>query len=277
MMSNDPTKAILKGLAVAGLVGALFFPTLRWLVISWLKDPYYSHGFLIPLIAGFFVWRRRAVFQRFAPYSGGMIVLALGLTVHLTTVPRRLYPVSALTLVIVLAGLVLYFYGLEAIRRLIFPLAFLLAMIPVPFIDRYSPFLAAFSARHATLAANTLGIPATHLGSQVQLAQTSFTIGEPCSGLRSIVALLTLTIVFVYVMQGSLAARSVLLIAALPIAIVSNIVRLILLLIVADLLGQEAGWHYFHNVSSPVLFLIAFALLILTARSLRCFEVRSDI
>lgn len=276
-MSSDTTKAILKGLAVAGLVGALFFPTLRWLVVSWLNNSYYSHGFLVPLVAGFFAWRRRAVFQRPVPYNGGMVVLALGLVVHLITIPRRLYPVSALALVIVLAGLVLYFYGLEAIRRLFFPLAFLLAMIPVPFIDRCSPFLAAFAAHHATLAVNTLDIPATHLGSQVQLAQTSFTIGEPCSGLRSMVALLTLAAVFVYVVQGSLAAKSVLLVAALPIAITANIARLILLLIVADLLGQAVAWRYFHNLSSPVLFLTAFALLFLTARSLRCFEVRSDI
>lgn len=276
-MNNDTTKTVLKGLAIAGLVGVLFFPTLRWLVTSWLSDPYYSHGFLVPLIAGFFAWRRRAAFQLSAPYSGGMIVLILGLMAHLMTIPRRLYPVSALALVIVLIGLVLYFYGLETTRRLIFPLAFLLAMIPVPFIDRCSPFLAAFAAHQATLAANALGIPATHLGSQVQLTQTSFIIGEPCSGLRSIVALLTLSVVFVYVMQGSLAAKSALLIAALPIAVAANIIRLMLLLIVANLLGQEAAWRYFHHVSSPMLFLTAFALLILTARSLRCFEVRSDI
>jgi exosortase len=276
-MSNDTAKAILKGLAVAGLVGVLFFPTLRWLVVSWLSNPYYSHGFLVPLIAGFFVWRRRAVFQRSAPHSGGMIVLALGLIVHLMTIPQRLYPVSALALVIVLVGIVLYFCGLEATRRLLFPLTFLLAMIPVPFVDRCSPFLATFAAHRVTLAVNTLGIPATHLGSQVQLDRASFTIGEPCSGLRSIVALLTLAVVFVYVMQGSPAAKSVLLIAALPIAIAANIMRLVLLLIVADLLGQEAAWRYFHNLSSPALFLTAFALLILTAWSLQCFEVRSDI
>lgn len=276
-MNKDAKKAILKGLAATGLVGALFFPTLRWLVVSWLNDPYYSHGFLIPLVTGFFVWRRQAVFQRLAPYNGGMIVLAVGLMVHLMTIPWRLYPISALALVIVLVGLVLYFYGLEATRQLIFPLAFLLAMIPVPFIDRCSPFLAAFAAQYATLVVNTLGIPASHLGSQVQLAQTSFTIGEPCSGLRSIVALLTLTVVFVYVIQGSPAAKLVLLIAALPIAMAANIMRLVLLLIVADLLGQKAAWRYFHNLSSPLLFLTAFALLILTAWSLQCFEVRSDI
>ncbi len=264
-------------MTVVGLMAIVFFPTLRWLVVSWSSNPYYSHGFLVPLLSAYFVWRRRDALKHRKPSNIGLAVLAVGVTMHLLAVPRQAHLVSALALVVALAGLLLYFCGLEAVRQMLFPLGFLLLMIPLPFVERLAPALEAFVSRYATLMVRVLGTPAENLGSQVRLANGAFTIGAPCSGLRSIVSLFTLAVVFAYVVSGPLVGKIVLIAAAPPIAMVANLVRVALLLQVAHLFGPEIGMKYYHTLASPLLFLIAFTLFIVLGRILGCSELRPDI
>ena len=124
---------------------------------------------------------------------------------------------------------------------------------------------------------NLLGIPAANQGSQIQLQNSSFVVGAACSGLNSLVALATLVVVFVYLVEGSYRSKSVLLVLAIPIALLANIFRVSSLLVIAHFFGAEAGMTYFHDYSSPVLFLLAFVLLILVSRWLGCSEIRRDI
>lgn len=257
------------------LVAIVFLPTLQWLIHSWLGNPYYSHGFLIPVIAGYLIWRRRHV--RIEPWDAGLLVVALGVGLHIASVPWRLHVLSAAGLLVVIVGLALTFGGRETVRQWSFPLAFLGAAIPLPFIERVSPPLEAFVARYAALCVRSVGVAATTIGSQVRLASTAFTVGAPCSGLRSIVALLTLTTLFIYMVRGPWWGKTILLIAALPIAITANLMRVTSLFFVADNLGAEAGLRYYHTLSSPVLFLFALGMLLLTSRGVRCHAIRSDI
>lgn len=143
--------------------------------------------------------------------------------------------------------------------------------------ERLAPALEAFVSRYATLMVRVLGTPAENLGSQVRLANGAFTIGAPCSGLRSIVSLFTLAVVFAYVVSGPLVGKIVLIAAAPPIAMVANLVRVALLLQVAHLFGPEIGMKYYHTLASPLLFLIAFTLFIVLGRILGCSELRPDI
>lgn len=81
--------------AVVGLTAIVFFPTLRWLVASWSNNPYYSHGFLVPLISAYFAWRKRNALKHRKPNNIGLAVLALGLAMHLLAFPWQAHPVSA--------------------------------------------------------------------------------------------------------------------------------------------------------------------------------------
>jgi exosortase len=263
--------------AVVGLTATVFFPTLRWLVASWSSDPYYSHGFLVPLLSAYFAWRKRHALQHRKPSNIGLAILALGLAVHLLAFPWQAHLVSALALVVVLTGLLLYFYGLETMRQMLFPLGFLLLMIPLPFVERLAPALEAFVSRYATLMVQALGTPADNLGSQVRLAGGSFIIGAPCSGLRSIVSLFTLAVVFAYVFSGPLMGKIVLVAAAPFMAMIANLVRVASLLQVAHLFGPKVGMKYYHTLASPLLFLVAFILFIILGRALGCSELRQDI
>jgi len=260
---------------VAVLVGVAFLPTLRWLVRSWLGNPYYSHGFLVPPVSAYLIWRRRDVERQ--PWDEGVLMLAAGVAMHLYAMPSRMYILSALGLIVVVAGLTLTFFGRTAFRRWAFPLFFLIVMIPLPFVERLSPPLEAFVARYAAELVRLLGVAASTVGSQVYLTSTAFTVGAPCSGLRSIVALLTLTLLFAYMVHGPWWGKIGLLIAALPIAVAANLVRVSSLFLIAETLGADAGLRYYHTFSSPTLFLLACTLLLLTGRTLQCHVIRSDV
>lgn len=266
---------ILKIAIVVALVGIVFLPTLRWLVRSWLGNPYYSHGFLVPVIAGYLIWRQRDVTVE--PWDAGLIVVTLGVALHIVSMPWQLHIVSSVGLLIVMVGLALTFVGRRAAKRWAFAFLFLGTAIPLPFVERFSPPLEAFVARYAAMCVRPLGVVATTIGSQVRLASAAFTVGAPCSGLRSIVALVTLTVLFVYVVRGPWWGKATLLVAALPIAIVANLMRVSSLFFIADNLGADAGLRYYHTFSSPMLFLFAVGMLLLTSRSVQCHAIRSDI
>ncbi len=272
-----PRSVAVASVALAALLGLLFWPTLNGLAASWLGDPYYSHGFLVPLVSGVLVWRRRAVFDEPRPDNAGLALIAAGLGLHLAALPWQLFVVSALGLIAVLAGVIWTFWGRAAVRRLAFPLLFLAAAIPLPWIERFSPPLEAFIAHTATLAVQRTGVAATNIGSQVSLAGTDFVVGAPCSGLRSLVSLVTLAILFGYIVRGPIWARAVLVAAALPAALLANLVRVTSLFWVAHAFGAGTGIDYYHTLSSPVLFVVAFGMLIALSWGLRCSEIRTDV
>jgi exosortase len=270
---------VIGGVIILGLVILLFSSTLSWLVYNWLNNSYYSHGFLVPLVSAFFLWRRREAFSPDSrePSNVGLVILGVSLAGFLVAQVWQAYHLSAVALILLLVGLSVYFLGIRQTQRIAFPLAFLLLMIPVPLINRLSPALESFTATVSTSVVDLLSIPAVNQGSRIQLQNSSFVVGAACSGLNSIVALATLVVIFVYIVEGSYPAKIVLLAMSVPIAIVANVFRVSSLLAIAHVFGAEAGMKYFHDYSSPVLFLLAFALLVLVSRLVRCSEIRRDI
>lgn len=274
------------GMLTAGalLIVALYVPTFRWLAYEWWTNDYYSHGPLVVLVSLFLIWRRRAILKRsdiagafpLSAALGGLSLMVLGLLMHLAGLVNKAMYVSAFSLPILLAGLVGFLVGMLALRRLAFPLAFLWLAVPLPFVEAASFPLQVIAAGASTAMARLLGIPAEIQGAQVILPTCALQVGAPCSGLRSIVALLTLVVLFVYVIKGPWLAKLALLVLAGPIAIMANVVRVTLLLVIAHRWGREAGLRYFHDYSSPVLFIIAFLVLVLLSWIFRCREIRSD-
>ena len=275
-MSQAHLSKLLAAGAVALLVVALFEATLRWLVLSWLGNPYYSHGPLIVLVSGWLLWRRRDALRGARAENIGLALAAMGVGVHLLALPLQMQVVSAAALVVVLVGLVWAFAGRSVVRAWAFPLAFLLLMIPLPGIERLSPTLEAFTAQYAAQAARWLGVAASNLGGQVSVGAQAFTVGAPCSGLRSLVALGTLALLLAYSVQGPAWARALLVVAALPIALAANLVRVSSIFWVAGALGADAALGFFHTLSSPLLFLVALALLLALGRALRLTQLRAD-
>jgi len=264
----------------AALVGvlllALSYPTLRWLVNEWLTNDYYSHGWLVLPVSAFLAWRQWPRGER-KPANLGLIPLAGGLIGYLVALLNKAHFLAALALIVLLGGLLWFFLGTQALRRLAFPLGFLVFMVPLPFVERASLPLQLLTGSCSTAVARVAGVDATVRGAQVTLPSVELVVGAQCSGLRSIVALFTLVAIFVYVLNGPTWGRLLLVLSAIPVAILGNIVRVASLLWVADTFGAGAGMTYYHDYSGIVFFLFAFALLLLLSRAFRCREIREDI
>lgn len=273
---RNPTLRLAAAALVTVLVAALFAPTLQWLSVSWLGNAYYSHGLLVVAVSLWLIWRRRAALADRQPDNIGLAVVALGVGAQLMALPYQMQVVSALALITTLVGLVWAFAGRRVLRAWAFPLAFLLLMIPLPGIERLSPALETFTATYAARAAQLVGVAATNLGGQVNVGAQAFTVGAACSGLRSLVALITLAVLFAYSVHAPLAVRLALVAAALPIALFANLVRVSSIFWVANAFGGETALGFFHTLSSPLLFLVAFALLLALSRLLGATQVRTE-
>jgi exosortase len=187
------------------------------------------------------------------------------------------YFVASLALVPLLIGILLYLEGWPRLRYWLFPLLFLALMVPLPFVDLASPWLESFSARSATALARLVGILAVQHGGEITLPGTTIVVGAPCSGLRSLVTMVTVGVGWIYLVEGRLAAKALMLAAVVPLVALSNVLRIGILLGVATLFGEGAALTYYHDWSSPILFLMALGLLLILGKILGCSRVRDDI
>ena len=249
---------------------ALYSAVFIWLVYAWLGNPYYGHGFLIPLVSGFLVWRKRGDLKRAEPLTLGAIVFALGFVVYVIGFLRGTQFISALSLLIVLLGLILYFYGKKAARSMAFPICFLTFMIPLPFLGELSIRLQSFSVYYSAVIIEMIGIPVTTTGAEVYLPNSVFTIGTPCSGMNTLVSLLALAAILAYILKGHWAKRVALFGLAFPIALFANLFRIVSTLLVANQWGTEAAMGFFHNFSGILFFMVALLWLVFLSWLLRC-------
>jgi exosortase len=265
---------------IAGLLILLFHPTLAWLVKSWASNPYYTHGFLVPPIAALLAWRRWrhlvAEPRRRETWAGLPITVA-SLAVAIWAMRWQNYFAASLALVPLLIGILLYLEGWLRLRHWLFPLLFLALMVPLPWVDLASPWLESFTARSATALARLAGIPAMQHGGEITLPGTTIVVGAPCSGLRSLVTMVTVGVGWIYLVEGRLAAKALMLAAVVPLVALSNVLRIGILLGVATLFGEGAALTYYHDWSSPILFLMALGLLLTLGKILGCSRVRDDI
>jgi exosortase len=262
------------------LLVLLFYPVLIWLVKSWLNNLYYTHGFLIVPLSALLAWRQwRYVVDE--PREGGtwigLILTVASLAAVVWAMRWQDYVIAALGLVALLTGILLFLEGWARVRHWLFPLAFLALMVPLPVIDLASPWLESFTAKAATALAQLAGIPAVQQGGEISLPGTTLVVGAPCSGLRSVVTMVTVAIGWVYLVEGRPAAKALMLIAIVPIVILANVLRVAILLVVAVLVSPQVALSYYHDWSSPVLFLMALGLLLVLGKVLGCSRVRDDI
>lgn len=244
-------------LALLGLLAWLFAPSLAWLVRTWQAHPYYSHGPLLPLLAGLLVWRRREALRAGSPSDLGLPLVAAGLLLHLAALRWEAHPVSALALLLLLAGLALLVGGRPALRAAAFPILIAALAIPLPWVERLAPPLAAGAARATASAALLLGIPVVRMGAQLGVADGAFVVGAPCSGLNSLVALLSLAVIVAGLSPIAWSRRLSLVLLAAPLALAANGARLLGLLWAAETFGAERGLALFHGPASPAAFALA--------------------
>jgi exosortase len=251
---------------VLGALGLVFWQVFVRLVDAWSNDGNYSHGFLILPLALYFAWERRRQLNAapVRPSNVGLFLLAAGIAVLLAGLWGSELFLSRVALLPVLAGIVLFLYGWQYLRILAFPLAFLFLMVPIPSIifNQIAFPLQMFASRVGEWAISAAGIPVLREGNVLVLAHTTLEVAEACSGIRSLVSLITLGIVYGYFMDPRMWVRVLVVISAVPVAILANGARVAGTGMAAQWFGEEAAQGFFHEFSGWIVFLFAFALIL---------------
>ncbi len=266
-------KIYTKELMAAAMFLAAYVPTLIWMWDRWFaRDSYYSHGILIPFVTLFLIWQKRddlALVEK-VKSRWGMVLIVTGMLLHILASLMRVYFVSGFSMLIVLIGLILFFYGSAVFKKILFPVLFLVFMIPVPLviITNVSFKMKIFAAKIATTILNNVGIAAIREGSLIRMQHAQVVVDDVCSGLRSLISLMALGSIFAYWMKSSMVKKYILFLTAIPIAIVTNVARIIFLSSVAEIWGAQNAGGLIHDVSGFLVFALAFVLLYVVGRVL---------
>ena len=288
-MSVTASTHLWRPLAISAALVFVYGVVLSKLGYDWWTDPNYSHGLLIPFIIGYIVWTQRDYLRQENAHpqtliGGSLVVLAL-LMLFAGTAGAELF-MQRISLVVMLSGIVIYFWGLQLFKHLLVPLGLLLLAIPIPAIifNKVAFPLQLFASRAAVASMSFWGIPVLRQGNVIELLPRGATttrkleVVEACSGIRSLMTLLTLAVVFAYFTYpkandgsngGGLSRlksyswwRSVIIvIAAVPIAIITNALRVSGTGVLSHYYGTEVADGFFHSFSGWVVYIVAFLLL----------------
>ncbi|GAK54348.1 hypothetical protein U14_05633 [Candidatus Moduliflexus flocculans] len=250
----------------------LYYPTFHMFIYDWSNDDNYSHGFLVPVIVAYLIWTKKERLRALSPLPSlwGIPILLLGLSMYLVGTIGAEWFLKRASLIIVLGGVVLYLYGKAYLRLLLFPLLFLMFMVPLPAIIysglafKLQLFVSIVSTKLIALA----GIPIFREGNILYVSSGPLAVEEACSGMRSIMALLALSALFAYLMYDSRLKQWILVVSALPIAVITNIIRVTTTGIVAHYWGKAFAEGILHESFGWLVFVIAFVLLFLLGKLL---------
>jgi exosortase len=265
--------------AAGCLIGAfllLYGRVLYDLSRNWIRDENYSHGFLVLPVVAYLIWNRReqlAATERH-PVNGGLLIVAGSLIVLLIGTAGVEFFSMRLSAIGVAAGAVLYVAGWRWLRVLLFPLAFALLMIPLPAIIFYQIAfpLQLLATRFGVAVLQLTQIPVLREGNIIVLSHTTLEVAEACSGIRSLVSLFTLAVLYGYFSDPRLGRRVLIAVLSVPIAIVANGVRVAGTGIAAHYVGPAAATGFLHTSSGMVVFAVSLAILMGLAGILRTLD-----
>ena len=243
-----------------------YFPVLRHLVRQWTNDEDMGHGFFVPVIAGFIVWQRKEELMalKLQPSRWGLALVGIsGLFLLVATLGAELF-MARLSFVFTLIGVVWALGGSILVRKLAFPLFLLFFMVPIPAViyNKITFPLQIIASQLADGALNVLSVPVIRDGNVLELANQKLNVVEACSGIRSLLSLTFLALVYGYFFEKKNWVRAVLFFSTIPIAIIANGSRVTITALVTQIRADLAE-GFFHEAQGWVIFMVALVILIL--------------
>ena len=259
-------------LAWFGLLLVLSYASVLYrLVQQWADNPDMGHGFFVPLVAAYIAWLRRD--QLLAcdavPNRWGLLLVAYGaIQLMAATLGAELF-LARTAFIVSLAGVVLYLGGTRRFKLLAYPLFLLFFMIPIPAIiyNQLTFPLQLLATRLAETALGWLGIPVFREGNILELASQRLSVVEACSGIRSLLSLSFLSLVYAFFFDSKVWMRWVLFAATVPIAIVANATRVTITGVLSNI-RPDLAEGFFHSVEGWVIFMVALLFLILVHQAI---------
>jgi exosortase len=243
----------------------LYWPTITHLIGQWWHDPNFSHGFFVPLFSGFVLWQERDRLTRLSsrPSWLGLAVLFVAICLLIVGQLGAELFLARFSLLVLLAGIVILFQGWALFRAVFFPWAFLLLMIPIPAIvfNEITFPLQLLASKVAARTLPLLGVPILREGNVINLPSMALEVAEACSGIRSLMSLVTLAIIYGYLTEKRISVRWLLAAASVPIAVVANSVRIIGTGLLVQYWDAEKAEGYFHASWGWIIFVISLLML----------------
>lgn len=276
---REPASALLVAAVTAVLVYFIGFvplfnngrlSTWIWAWQAWNPETNYEHAKLIPLIVAFLVWHSRDKLKAASIGSSrwGWLFIGVGLFLFVAAA-RTLQARIALTAIpFLLYGIVLYVWGKQVARVLLFPIAFLLFAVPLNFLTQATARLQFLETNTASAICNFFGMHLYTIGTAVHSANFQFEVDEGCSGIRSLMAIAMLSAIYGHLTQDRLWKKVLIFGAALVFAIVGNACRLVSIFVVAALFGQDIAGGPYHNISGYLSFPFAIGAMLLFGKLL---------
>jgi len=241
----------------------------EWLWLYWGRGADYAHGYVVPVVAtGLFVWKWRTRLRTMPldTANAGLPVILAGVLTYWMGVKAANPRLVAASLEVLIFGLILYLAGWGWAKELWFPCAFLLFMIPLNFLEQYVAFpLRVFVAEISTSLLNLLGLNVYREGTGIYSSLNRFQpleVADPCSGIRSLMALMALTSLYGYVTMDQPWKKWALFFSSIPLAVIGNLVRITTVALVAQGFGQDWAMTIYHDYSGYIVFSLAILCMI---------------
>ncbi|TGU70462.1 exosortase/archaeosortase family protein [Geomonas terrae] len=258
---NDKIKLAL----LLGLWFLVFYPVVPEMVRDWAGHSDNNHGFLVPLIALYLIWQKKdeLLSAEIDSSKWGAVVLVAGLAVFLLSFAGGVAFPARVAMVLSLFGLLWFCTGSAWGRILAFPVLFLLFMVPVPVsvIGLVSMPLQLMATKVSAKLIEHCSIPVYREGNMLFFVGTQLEVAEACSGVRSIMSLTMLGTIFAYMSQATWKRRVVMVLAAVPIAMTANIIRITGTGILAHFFGDKVARGFLHEFSGIIVFVFGLAVL----------------
>lgn len=236
----------------------LYHKTIGHLIHDWSNDPDFSHGFLIPFVTLYMIWtcKNKLSDTTIKSANTGLIIVMTGMLLHLLgNIGAELFTMR-FSMVVTLAGTIVFLFGYQVFNIVAVPIAYLLMMIPIPAIiwNKLAFPLQTLAAKLSSITISLIGIPVYREGNILHLHNTSLEVIDACSGIRSLTSLLALTGAFAFLAPLVKGKKIILFLSAIPIAILANIIRLTLTGGMAAWISPETAHGFLHDMSGLVVF-----------------------
>ena len=254
---------------------ACYHDVLAWMYNRYISpESYYSHGFIIPFVSGYLIWQKREkLIKESAKKSWwGFFLIILSVLVHIAGTVLYVFSLSGFSIFLFIFGATLFLFGKNITGLIFFPLIYLILMFPLPMalIESISFPMKMLVAKSSVEVVSLLGIPIVREGFHITIPAGSLLVGNPCSGLRSLIAFLALGAIFSYLSNISIIKKYLLFFLSIPVAILSNVIRTSLLILISHFWGLSAAApeSFWHGASGVFVFILGVAALFYIGRFL---------
>jgi exosortase len=259
----------------------LYYQIIFYMVNDWYNDSNYSHGFLIPFISAYIIWKNREKISNIKIKSDslGFLILTFGLVLYILGVTGAEFFTMRFSMIPVMLGIVYCLCGREMTKNVLVPVGFLVCMIPIPAIlfNVVAFPLKLFAANIATNVIQFLSIPVVRDGNIIHLTDMTLEVADACSGIRSLMSMIALGVAYAYLFQNNVIKRLILVLFIVPITVTANVARVTGTGILAHYVGQAAAQGFFHEFAGIVVFLVAFAMFISVGTVLSIWKTGPDL